>query len=154
MTWDLMLGTVPNTTMTYIRGWMQMVYRHMIYSPETDKQVWQWDHDKWRLNCIDNIYMHCQDTLVQYIKDINNPHSVHNGSSLSRLALLPLFFMLHEAVVSSSAGGLLLIMLPALGLTPFPSCCRHHPTSLSDTGTLSQMLYDWCQMLAFYVSGN
>jgi hypothetical protein len=34
-------STVPNVTLTYIRGWMQMVYRHMIYSPETKKLVWQ-----------------------------------------------------------------------------------------------------------------
>jgi hypothetical protein len=67
---------------------------------------------------------------------------VHDGSSLSHLNLLPIFFKLHEAVVSSSAGGQLLIMFSAWAsfppprLTPFPSGSRHHPTSLSDTHTI------------------
>ncbi len=29
-------GGVPDLTMMYIRGWMQLVYCHMIYSPETE----------------------------------------------------------------------------------------------------------------------
>ncbi len=64
------LTTVPDVTMKYIRGWMQMVYFHMIYSPETDKEAWQRDHGKQWLAYIDNIYTHGQGTFVKYIKDI------------------------------------------------------------------------------------
>jgi hypothetical protein len=45
-----------------IRGWMKMVYRHMIYSPETDKQIWHWFRYSWRL---DNIYTHRQRSLKE-----------------------------------------------------------------------------------------
>jgi hypothetical protein len=130
-------GCVPYVTMTYIRGWMQMVYRHMIYSPETDKQAWQQERGTWWVDNIDNIYMHGQKTL-------SNPHSVHDGSSLSRLTLLPDFFLLHDAVDSFPAGSWLLILLPARGawpflipppgLTPFPLGSRQYPLPLSDTG--------------------
>jgi hypothetical protein len=33
--------------------------------------------------------------LQKYIRTLSNPHSVHYGSSLSRLTLLPVFFPLH-----------------------------------------------------------
>ncbi len=84
------------------RGWMQMVYRHMIYSPETDKQVWQWIKHTWWLDNIDNIYTRGQRTFT---KNIGNAHSMHDGSSLSRWTLLPVFFLLQGAVDSFPAGG-------------------------------------------------
>jgi hypothetical protein len=56
-----------------------------------------------RATHVKNIHTHDERTFAKHI-NVNNPHSVHDGSSLSRLTLLPLFFMLHEAVVSSSAG--------------------------------------------------
>jgi hypothetical protein len=43
-------------------------------------------------------------TLQRSLKTLSNSHSVHAGSSLSCLTILPVFFSLHDAVVSSSAG--------------------------------------------------
>jgi hypothetical protein len=34
--------TVPDETMMYIRGWMQMVYCQMIYYPETKQMNFKW----------------------------------------------------------------------------------------------------------------
>jgi hypothetical protein len=59
---------VPDTMMKYIRGWLQMVYRHMIYSPEIDKQAWQRDHGTWWLDNIDNICMYGRRTFAKNIK--------------------------------------------------------------------------------------
>ncbi len=60
----------PDLTMTYIRGWMQMVYRHMIYSPETEKQVWPWDQGTWCPDNINNIYTHGQWTFASTLRNI------------------------------------------------------------------------------------
>jgi hypothetical protein len=53
------------------------------------------------------------------LKTLSNPHSVHNGSSLSCLTLLAVFFPHHDAVVSFSAGSWLLILLSAWGAGPY-----------------------------------
>ncbi len=124
---------------------MQIIYCHMIYSPETDKQIWQQIHGTWWLDNIGSIHTNGQRTLSnphsvhetdkqiwQQIhgtwwldnigsvhtngqRTLSNPHSVHDGSSLSGLTLLPVFFLIHGAVDSFPAGGWLLILLPAWG---------------------------------------
>jgi hypothetical protein len=61
---------------------------------------------------------------------------MHNESSLSRLTLLAVFFPLHEAVVPSSAGGQLLILLSAWGARPsFIPLTRVDPISLGFQAT-------------------
>jgi hypothetical protein len=75
--------------MMYIRRWMQMVYRHMIYSPETDKQAWQ-SIMVYDVLATSTIFTLTDNGHLQiHYRKLIDPHSVHAGSSLSRLTLLP-----------------------------------------------------------------
>ncbi len=87
----------------------------MIYSPETNAVL-----------ILTSSTLHLT-TLLKSL--LGNVHSVHAGSSSSRLTRPSFFFLLH--VASFLAGSWLLIFLPAWGawpsLTPFP---RADPISL------------------------
>ncbi len=139
--------TVPDVTMTYIRGWMQMVYCHMIYSPETE-QIRQWDIwiRRYRILVISTYKM--VTTYSQYITN-----SMHNGSVLSRLNLLPVFpvapwgccFLLcwwSTAYLVPRLGG------RALPHSPHPgsSGSTNLPASLSDTRTFNSFSHHFHQM--------
>jgi hypothetical protein len=121
---------VPDVTVLYIRGWMQMVfYCHMIYSPETkqNKMVRYLNMVPWTLLLFTYkwYYLQWSHTLCTV-----GP-SCHTGRFLQSS------WLLHESVAPSSAADKLLILpptwragptsIPPPGLTPFPSGFRHLP---------------------------
>ncbi len=126
----ILLLLVPDMMMKYIREWMQMVYRHMIYPPEIDKQAWQRDHGTWWLDNIDNICMYGWRTFAKNIKTLSNPHSVHDGSCFvipdpsSRLLPAPWCCLLPSwqltAYLSLCLGGRALPHPPHPGWPHFP----------------------------------
>jgi hypothetical protein len=81
--------------------------------------------------------------LYSSLKTLNNPHSVHDGSSSSRLTLPAIFFrsmrvlspplLAVNCLSCSPLGGSGPPSFPPPGLTPFPSGSRQHPIPLSDT---------------------
>ncbi len=104
---------VPDVTMTYIRGWMQRVYRHMNYSPETGAYM--------TMRCMNIAFR----TLIIFTyKMITIRNVLRTLCTMGPLCHAWLFFpsslLLYEAVVSSSAGDQLLILLPAWGARPSP----------------------------------
>ncbi len=120
--------TVTNTTNTYIRGWMQMVYCYMIYSPET-KQIRQWD-----------IWIRCHGTLLLFTYKMVTIHRNYivyawwvlfvTPDSSSRLpccsmAVLPPPLLVINCLSCFPPGWLGPPPFPPPGLTPFPSGSRH-----------------------------
>ncbi len=100
---------VPDVTMMYIRRWMQMVYCHMIYSPETEQIYITW---------------HFRALIISTHKVINIHNVLCTLCTVGPLRHTWLFFpsslLLHEAVVPSSAGDPLLILFSAWGARPSP----------------------------------
>jgi hypothetical protein len=98
-----------------------MVYRNMIFFL---KQISKYDHEITVRDVLTtSIILTCMDNghLQVHYRTLNNPHSVHDGSSLSRQTLLPIFFPLHDAVVSSSpAWRLTAYLTPCLGGRALP----------------------------------
>ncbi len=128
---------VPDVTMTYIRGWMQMVL--LPYDLFSWKRI---DTTMRYMNIafqnIDNVYS----WGGKYLQHIM--YSVHDGSSLSRLTLLPSLPIApwgccpyphwwSTAYLALRLGGRGSPPFPLPGLTPFPSGSRHLLASLLDT---------------------
>ncbi len=131
--------TVTNATNTYIRGWMQMVYCYMIYSPET-KQIRRWD-----------IWIRCHGTLLLFTYKMVTVHRnyvlyawwvlfVTPDSSFRlpccSMGVLPPPLLVINFLSCSLPGGPGPPPFPPPGLTPFSSGSRHLPSSSSDTFTM------------------
>jgi hypothetical protein len=121
---------------TYIRGWMQMVYCHMIYSPETE-QIRQWDTWMQRYRILEiftykmitirSIYVLCAQWVLCVTPDSSSYLPCRS------LRLLPPPLLMFNCLSCSPLGGPGHPPFPPPGLTPFPSGSRHLPASLSDT---------------------
>jgi hypothetical protein len=79
-------------------------YCHMIYSPETNRQV---RHCSW-----------LQSLRIQQINAYNDTYSVHNGALMSRRARLLCLLASWERLTVSTAGYQLLISSPARRARP------------------------------------
>ncbi len=155
-------GIVPDVTMTYIRGWMQMVYHHMIYSPETDKQVWQWDHGTWWLDNIDiftrmdngHLKVHYRILIVLTLCTMGplcHTWPFFPSSSRSMMLLSPPLLAV-SCLSCCLPGGPGPPSSPPPGLTPFSLCSRQHPVPLSDTG-IDPVHYTYTYILFHTVRG-
>ncbi len=128
----------------YIRGWIQMVYCHFIYSPET-KQTRQWD-----------ISILCYGTSVIFTYKMVTIHSnmelcawwvlfvMPDSSShppCCSMRLLPPPLLVINCLSCSPPGGLGPPPFPPPGLTPFPSGSRHLPASPSATIMINEEYY-------------
>ncbi len=137
---------MPNVTLTYIRGWMQMVYQHMIYSPEIknkhDNRIII--HSVWN---IVNVSLHGKAYLQVHYRMLTILTLFTMGplrhvwlffpSSACSMRLLTPALLAVNCLSCSLLGGPGPPPFPPPGLTPFPSGSRHHPTSLSDTITFT-----------------
>ncbi len=124
----VLVNNVPDVMITYIREWMQMVYCHMIYSPETE-QIRQWD-----------TWIRCYGILVIFTYKMVTIHRIYvlcawwvlfvMPDSSSRLpfrsiSLLPPPLLVINSLSCSPLGGAGPSPCPPPGLTPFPSGSRH-----------------------------
>ncbi len=104
----------------YIRGWMQMAfYYHMIYSPETDRQV---RHCSW-----------LQSLRLQQINTYNDTYSVHDEALMPRRARLLCLLASCERLSIFTVGYQLLIFSPTRRAgSPFSPCIHSDPISPRD----------------------
>ncbi len=137
--------SVPDATMTYIRGWMQMVYCHMIYSSETEqnKTMRYLDMVSWisgniyiQMVTIHSVYKLC----AQWVLFVTPDSSPGLPCCSIRLLLPPLLVI--DCLSCSLLGGPGSPHTPPPGLTPFPSGSRHLPASPSNTVRRSGYTYN------------
>jgi hypothetical protein len=129
---------VPDTTVLYISGWMQMVYCHMIYSPET-KYVSKQDGEVLNLMWWNIITVYIQNgNYSQWLHTLctmGPPCYAGLSSNLlgCSMRVLPPPLLLINCLSCSLPGGPGPPPFPPPGLTPFPSGSRHLPASSSAT---------------------
>jgi hypothetical protein len=134
---NLNFKTVPDLTMTYIRGCMQMVFCHMIYLPETEQYKTMRYSNTVSL-IIGNIYIqmltiHSINVLCSRWVLFVMPDSSSRLPCCSMRLLPPPLLVLNWLYCSRLGGPGLPHTPPPPKLTPFPSGSRHIPASSSDT---------------------
>jgi hypothetical protein len=132
--WYLLIGIgVPDTTLVYIRGWMQMVfYYHMIFSPETINQsetlvTFTFTIYNDARTAVSQCHIHC----AWWVLDVaSSPSGCPPGSPMDILSppLLQIY-----CLSGSPLGGPGPPSTPLPMVTPFPSGSTHYLISPSAT---------------------